>query len=134
MDDIRTELLLSGSITLNDAAVRNLAGKPSGSIAMSDCYGKTGPTIKSIQRGSVELEARTNTNITISSVNMAKTILYTECVPGYIGYSQSNSAGNFIHIGAELSSSTNIYAVCGGGQGQSYLISSTLYWTIVEYL
>lgn len=43
LDQVNTELGLSASalISLNDTAVRNLAGKPSGIIAMSDLYGKS---------------------------------------------------------------------------------------------
>lgn len=43
MDQVNTELGLSSSalITLNDTAVRNLFGKPSGAISMSDGWGKS---------------------------------------------------------------------------------------------
>jgi hypothetical protein len=39
--DVRTELGLSGTISLNDTAVRNLLGKVSGIISLFDAYGKT---------------------------------------------------------------------------------------------
>jgi predicted phage tail protein len=40
LGDIRTELGLSGAISLNDSLVRTLLGKSSGIIALSDAYGK----------------------------------------------------------------------------------------------
>ena len=43
MADIRTELGLSGSISLNTTTVRTLLGKSSGIIQISDAYGKTKP-------------------------------------------------------------------------------------------
>lgn len=46
--DINTELgyAPNAAITLNDTAVRNLAGKPSGVISLSDLYGKSAVTYK----------------------------------------------------------------------------------------
>ena len=41
MGDIRTELSASGTITLNDTNVRNLAGISSGTISLSNFYGKS---------------------------------------------------------------------------------------------
>lgn len=43
MSQVNTELGLSATaaISLNDASVRNLFGKPSGAISMSDGYGKS---------------------------------------------------------------------------------------------
>lgn len=41
MLDIRSELGQSGQIALNDANVRTLCNKPSGQIALSDCYCKS---------------------------------------------------------------------------------------------
>lgn len=41
MDQVRIELGLSGAISLNQANVRTLAGKPSGTISMSDLRGKS---------------------------------------------------------------------------------------------
>ena len=41
MSQVRTELGLSGAISLNLAAVRTLAGKASGAISMSDLRGKS---------------------------------------------------------------------------------------------
>lgn len=41
MGDIRTELKLTGQITLGQSEVRKLAGKSSGLIKMSDLYGKS---------------------------------------------------------------------------------------------
>ena len=41
MANIRTELGRSGVISLNDATVRTLLGRASGSISMSHAYGKT---------------------------------------------------------------------------------------------
>lgn len=44
MSQVRTELGLSGSISLGQAAVRELAGRPSGSISMSHLRGKSAYT------------------------------------------------------------------------------------------
>ncbi|MGL5709800.1 MAG: hypothetical protein ACRCW9_03040 [Cetobacterium sp.] len=41
MDDVRTELKVTGAITLNDANVRKLSGKTSGEISMNDLRGKS---------------------------------------------------------------------------------------------
>lgn len=48
MAQVRTELGLSGAISLNQANVRTLAGKPSGTISMSDLYGKSSTEVASI--------------------------------------------------------------------------------------
>lgn len=40
LGDIRTELGLTGTISLNDSIVRALLGKSSGAISLSDGYGK----------------------------------------------------------------------------------------------
>lgn len=44
MDDVRTELKVTGTITLNDTNVRKLAGKASGEISMNDLRGKSNAT------------------------------------------------------------------------------------------
>lgn len=41
MDDIRKELKITGTISLNDAKVRELAKKPNGMISMADLRGRT---------------------------------------------------------------------------------------------
>ena len=53
MADIRTELGLSGSISLNTTTVRTLLGKSSGIIKISDAYGKTKPNTIGAQTSSV---------------------------------------------------------------------------------
>ena len=40
MDDIRKELKVNSTISLNDTAVRKLADKSDGTISLSDFYGK----------------------------------------------------------------------------------------------
>ena len=46
IQQIATELGLSGSLSLGDSRARSLAGKASGTISMSDFYGKSnGPTV-----------------------------------------------------------------------------------------
>jgi hypothetical protein len=46
LGDVRTELGLSGTISLNDPAVRALLGRSSGVISLSDAYGKSAmPTL-----------------------------------------------------------------------------------------
>ena len=46
MSQVRTELGRSNTITLNDSDVRNLAGRTSGTISMSDLRGKSSSTHK----------------------------------------------------------------------------------------
>lgn len=66
MAQVNTELGLSATalITLNDAAVRNLFGKPSGGISMSDGWGKSsnGPVLPFITTGTSNSIGSTGTN------------------------------------------------------------------------
>lgn len=45
LNDIRNELGTTGKISLNDKEVRDLAGKSSGTIKLSDFYGKSGDIV-----------------------------------------------------------------------------------------
>lgn len=41
LNDVRKELNITGSVSLGDTSVRNLAGISSGKISMKDLYGKS---------------------------------------------------------------------------------------------
>jgi len=89
--------------------------------------------IKSIQRGSVELAPAATTNIAISSVNMAKTVVIVSCMNGDVGHNTSTGVRNATMIGINLTSSTNLYAACGTGLNFEYPKDAKAYWQVVEY-
>lgn len=62
MDQVRTELGLSGAISLNLAAVRTLAGKASGAISMSDLRGKSNSVLALARTASIYTRRVGNAN------------------------------------------------------------------------
>lgn len=98
LGDIRTELALSGTISLNDSIVRALLGKSSGSISLSDGYGK------SAYPGTPGTPYYTNiaqTTFTINWSASSNTVLYEVWV--YIGtnwYFYNSTTGLSLNVTA----------------------------------
>lgn len=94
MAQVNTELgkAANAPISLNDAAVRSLFGKPSGAISLSDGWGKSSETV---------------VNYTLTSASWH----FLEFHPDYgdiqfSEYGYQNGAGAFGHVGGSLSSYT----------------------------
>ena len=68
MSQVRTELGRSNTITLNDSDVRNLAGRTSGAISMSDLRGKSSKIKHEIDLICGEFDCRAQAGPTIISI------------------------------------------------------------------
>ena len=96
MDQVNTELGLSSTamITLNDTAVRNLFGKPSGTISMSDGWGKSAFTF-AFNDGSLYAEADQVNEYSSStiSINPNGSITYSSTGAGSTAWGTPQSSG-----------------------------------------
>ena len=92
-----------------------------------------GGGIKSIQRGTTSPSYNAGTdNVTITAVDMAKTVVTSSCKNGYgnnVAY-----AGNAILSSCELTSTTNLQVQSGKNVAPSYAENSMLSWQVVEYV
>lgn len=71
MNDVRTELGKTGTISLNDSNVRNLAGKTSGTISMGDLRGKSSKIKHVIDLICGEIDYRAQAGPSIISIGSA---------------------------------------------------------------
>lgn len=99
-----------------------------------------GQRIKSIQRGSVSYARGGSGTITITSVNTVKSILYTNCSPGYAGTNtpgllgiSHNEQTTTILAGATLTNSTTISWLAGSSVTNAVSGNGTLRWELVEF-
>ena len=107
---------------------------------MANLSALTGLRIKSIQRGSVTFNAGNSGNITVSSVDTTKSVLFTTCRPAYAGDNSPGALGighsvfsTTIFAGARLTTNTNIAWLAGATMGNEVSGSGTLRWELVEY-
>lgn len=99
-----------------------------------------GQRIKSIQRGSVSYADNATGTVTVTSVNTAKSILHTNCSPGYAGTNVVGLLGishheetTSIFAGATLTNSTTITWKSGPAASNNVAGNGTLRWELVEF-
>ena len=97
--------------------------------------------IKSIQRGNVTLSSGGTTSVTITAVDISKSMLNLSSANGARGGKANSISDNYTSYGAaivaggNLDSSTSIFIRAGTGLGSSSATSSDCraYWEVVEY-
>ena len=87
MSQIRAELSESGTVNLGRSSWRGLAGKPSGTIKMSDFYGKSSLTVTFVPAagsgGILRIDESVDTTVTFNTTGAANgTVLYWTVNPG----------------------------------------------------
>jgi len=93
---------------------------------------KTASVIKSIQRGEANIPVGGSKNVTVSSVNMTKSILNISGKNGY-GYWTTNGA-NALNAGGKVLNATTLQFNSGTGRGNTYTAEATVYWELIEYV
>ena len=86
--------------------------------------------IKSIQRGSFTFGRNATGTVTISSVDVNKSMLLLSIASGYAG--DSDDTVNSLMISAYLSNSTTISWASNATQAGSNIANGTAYWQVVE--
>ena len=97
--------------------------------------------IKSIQRGNVTLSAGGTTSVTITAVDISKSMLNLSSANGARGGKANNNVADFTSYGAaivaggNLDSSTSVFIRAGTGLGSSSAVAADCraYWEVVEY-
>ena len=99
--------------------------------------------IKSIQRGNVTLGNTGTTSVTITAVDISKSMLNISNANGARGgkansttpSQDSVSYGAAIVAGGNLASSTSVFIRAGTGLGSSSAVAAdcTAYWEVIEY-
>ena len=112
--DIRTELGLTGTISLNDSIVRALLGKSSGAISLSDGYGKSA---YATTPGTPYYTSITQTTFTINWSASSNVSSYI--VKIYIGsawYTYSTTTGLSVNVTAADPNTTYYFAIVAVSQ------------------
>ena len=97
--------------------------------------------IKSIQRGNVTLSSGGTTSVTITAVDISKSMLNLSTANGARGGKANNTTNDYTSYGAaivaggNLDGSTSIFIRAGTGLGSSSATGSDCraYWEVIEY-
>ena len=97
--------------------------------------------IKSIQRGNVTLGNTDTTSVTITAVDISKSMLNISNANGCRGGKANNNVSDYTSYGAaivaggNLDSSTSIFIRAGTGLGSSSAVAADCraYWEVIEY-
>ena len=97
--------------------------------------------IKSIQRGNVTLGNTGTTSVTITAVDISKSMLNLSTASGSRGGKANNITNDYTSYGAavvaggNLDSSTSIFIRAGTGLGSSSSVAADCraYWEVIEY-
>ena len=97
--------------------------------------------IKSIQRGNVTLSAGGTTSVTITAVDISKSMLNLSSANGARGGKANNTTNDYTSYGAaivaggNIDGSTSIFIRAGTGLGSSSAVAADCraYWEVVEY-
>jgi len=97
--------------------------------------------IKSIQRGNVTLSAGGTTSVTITAVDISKSMLNLSSANGARGGKANNNVSDYTSYGAaivaggNLDGSTSVFIRAGTGLGSSSAVAADCraYWEVVEY-
>lgn len=125
LSGVNTELgyLSTAQISLNDSAVRTLAGKSSGAISLDDLHGKSNTFSFTISSNTADVNLRT---AALAAGWNGSAVLYATIASGVVVYSTSTSnaaltvSGSFPN-GVYLTNSGTILGKGGsGGSGGSY--------------
>lgn len=132
MANVKTELGISGTLTLTDSRVRTLAGKPTGTITLRDCCGKSAvayyrPTGMTYT-GTAPLNSSYAYDTTAASVDTTSSAAYTH--NGYATSTHTYAFGSGFRTGTLRVRVADVETITGTSMDDSRTLASSVEITV----